>query len=1425
MIASASGPHYEATGDGRILVSGASGDPGTREGTQGQPFTKQWTYRLDGGNELQFGGWDYEGNIVVASSITEMLGYADVIKFNGSENPADGSAPDPVWSLQGEWFSEVGDVNRNLDGFAIDSKGDIYIASFNDQSSAILVKISSEGFTQWTRTYDSSFGDLFDIVIDEEDIPYIVLNNVGTTRVFQINPLTGATIWSTRLNDGTNCATSAYLPRIETDGRGGIYVWAGAGNTDNSFLMRLDGGNGSFDWCIPLIDLQCVNYEPNSIVADGEGGVVIVGNDSGGGGDTNGVARRYDIDGNLLWTYSYPGGNDFDTHFGVVKRTRSGGFVIGGSFWNEGFFGDAGAIFSIDEDGHTRWINTASDGQPAGSTSPIYRERIHDIEFDQVGNVYAMTHHFFNDSGTIRQNYSVTKLEESTGSVLWQDYEQVDLPWYDFIQPKDLVVDGGGNVFAISAPRNGIYGKGHRVVKYTQQYIGSPQPIQRAYVNLTFENRSIWTPGAGQIVEDAHLFSTDWDDIGVHIDEGFTVPLIGEFSGEFDLRSSGILYAGVRAEVNGGSADLHMPFSIEMDIPPITKVNPGKPVTIDVDWKVDPSARLTSNFTPTFNAGLTAAIDYTNYGYVQVTVADNQLVTEPVFLDDSDSYPSDYIPELNLLDLLAQAGAPVPGEWASFNSGSIESQFRTPQILAEGRYDPGTGLFSTDATDRFFMMDVNVTEAILQIFGATAQAEIGFGNDSFGVSGSGELLQFRIGTDLAVRQQIDVGLEPRVRYEFSHGVPTQTIPISQDLTFVLPSSFDGSIEIKPTILAQASFMNNTDVQVIPGLSWKTLEAQATAWAFGFDVFSLGPYCLFCYDWDLSEILEALQVDDPTIVNADIDVFDDVWQIDVGEIELPSFRIAGETSNLPQLASSSRSQLRMIIYDQTSPTPTSFESAAGGVTKMLLYGNRLFDGVSPNDDDDATARIDYWGRDEALVTTRINNNTLLVEIPDRFRLIPGIAKLYVETRFGTSESIDLPIVYPVPRLDAVNPNLWAADPGLSDVPISVIDAKTFMGNDTYIARRDYYIKMRNELWSTNIAGGFAGGAAAYFPDFDFNQLPGFPAVLWGGSDTGTPLPRFVQPVDNGIHNVRISEDLYDRAQTVRVAIRNPGPGGGESNELVLTIAAPKPVASRVEPSDFSPVDVVYDDNYFDPNDTPVARPIKLKISGPSNVPVFTGYEEPKNGNFNADSVVRFNGVDLATDFVNSSMLIALLPPTMATLGDHAITVHTPSNGTVYNEELRTDSDFDGNPDTVVFQGTVPSGGDSAPLLFRVAYRPPVIATLSPPGAELNSSAFTDPPANKSPYNITISGEDFRDGATVYFDGQPRATEFVTPTKLRATLLPQDVSRVGSFELSVVNPGPDFQIGYARFEVEFNGQIPGSQFGDPNRVRNVHGRQRP
>jgi len=72
--------------------------------------------------------------------------------------------------------------------------------------------------------------------------------------------------------------------------------------------------------------------------------------------------------------------------------------------------------------------------------------------------------------------------------------------------------------------------------------------------------------------------------------------------------------------------------------------------------------------------------------------------------------------------------------------------------------------------------------------------------------------------------------------------------------------------------------------------------------------------------------------------------------------------------------------------------------------------------------------------------------------------------------------------------------------------------------------------------------------------------------------------------------------------------------------------------------------------------------------------------------------------------------------------------------------------------------------------------PTIISLNPSSISRGSEGFT----------LEVTGNNFVDGAKVLWDGQERATEFISETKLTATILKEDVASEGTFTIKVRNP---------------------------------------
>ena len=137
-------------------------------------------------------------------------------------------------------------------------------------------------------------------------------------------------------------------------------------------------------------------------------------------------------------------------------------------------------------------------------------------------------------------------------------------------------------------------------------------------------------------------------------------------------------------------------------------------------------------------------------------------------------------------------------------------------------------------------------------------------------------------------------------------------------------------------------------------------------------------------------------------------------------------------------------------------------------------------------------------------------------------------------------------------------------------------------------------------------------------------------------------------------------------------------------------------------------------------------------------------------FVSTSVVKFNGVAKTTTFVSATQLAAAITATdIATAGTATVTVTNPA----------------------------PSGTSNA-LSFTINNAVPTIGSLSPSSAVAGSAAFT----------LTVNGVGFLSGATVNFNGTPKATIFVSNTQITAAILASDIATTGTANITVTNPAP-------------------------------------
>ncbi|HEU0014509.1 MAG TPA: IPT/TIG domain-containing protein [Longimicrobium sp.] len=199
-------------------------------------------------------------------------------------------------------------------------------------------------------------------------------------------------------------------------------------------------------------------------------------------------------------------------------------------------------------------------------------------------------------------------------------------------------------------------------------------------------------------------------------------------------------------------------------------------------------------------------------------------------------------------------------------------------------------------------------------------------------------------------------------------------------------------------------------------------------------------------------------------------------------------------------------------------------------------------------------------------------------------------------------------------------------------------------------------------------------------------------------------------------------LMQTAAPVQVTVVNPAPGGGESGAMALPVEHRVPDLLHIDPAG-----ALHGDAGF-----------TLSVHG-------TGFTQT--------SVVRWNGADRPTTFVDPGVVTAQIPAgDVAAAGTAQVTVFSPA----------------------------PGGGTSNPRVFTVATRPnpvPAVAALTPGTVLVGTDA-----------SFTLTGTGFMAGSQVWIGGFTPTTTFVSPTQLQFSVAGGALATGGFTQVHVVNPTP-------------------------------------
>jgi trimeric autotransporter adhesin len=262
-------------------------------------------------------------------------------------------------------------------------------------------------------------------------------------------------------------------------------------------------------------------------------------------------------------------------------------------------------------------------------------------------------------------------------------------------------------------------------------------------------------------------------------------------------------------------------------------------------------------------------------------------------------------------------------------------------------------------------------------------------------------------------------------------------------------------------------------------------------------------------------------------------------------------------------------------------------------------------------------------------------------------------------------------------------------------------------------------------SISPSGATAGTAAFPLSVIGTNFLP-CSMVRWNGSARVTSYVSATQ-----LQAAITTADVASVA-AVPVTVFNPAPAGGTSNAISFSIVAPTITSLSASTTSLP--------------STPYCSPsaLTLTVNGTDFV----------NG-----LVVNWNGSPRPTTFVSATQLTATITPAdTAFAGTVAITVSSATTSS----------------NSVNFSMTTPATNLATPA----------IASLSPS----NAAVVTAPVSGALALTLTVNGSNLLPCSTVQWNSSPRPTLFVATTGIQASIFQNDISAIGTDQVTVSTPAP-------------------------------------
>ena len=265
------------------------------------------------------------------------------VTYNGPANNNDGA--------YGAAFDSANNVIVVGEVFDVVEGSNIWVRSYN-----------GNGAENWTQTYHGVTSDnAYDVAVADNDDIFVVgssftLTDNRDTWLRRYAP-DGTPGFIETANGSANASDEAFGVAIDPAGDVLVAGYITTTASGRDIWVRKYTAAGATVWTRTATSADSNSDEGRDVATDADGNVIVVGYIAGGASGRDIWVRKYDSDGNEQWTETYDGPAGVNDEADAVETDSAGNIIVAG-FHNVGANGRDIWIRKYDPDGNEVWTQT-----------------------------------------------------------------------------------------------------------------------------------------------------------------------------------------------------------------------------------------------------------------------------------------------------------------------------------------------------------------------------------------------------------------------------------------------------------------------------------------------------------------------------------------------------------------------------------------------------------------------------------------------------------------------------------------------------------------------------------------------------------------------------------------------------------------------------------------------------------------------------------------------------------------------------------------------------------------------------------------------------------------------------------------------------------------------------------------------------------